>query len=77
MDSKSTIINLSQEHGKVVFEKDSFLSTKAIGEKLRILPNHSCLTNNLFDEIYVLKGKRVVDKWEIHRGFDFSFQRQN
>jgi D-serine deaminase-like pyridoxal phosphate-dependent protein len=72
IDTESSIVSLSQEHGKVEFTNDSFLSRKNLDDKLRILPNHSCLTNNLFDEIYVLQGERVVDKWKIHRGFDTS-----
>ena len=72
LDSASTITGLSQEHGKVEFDKGSVLSSLSVNEKLRILPNHSCLTNNLFDEIYVVEGEKVVDKWKIHRGHHYS-----
>ncbi|MFW9851029.1 MAG: alanine racemase [Candidatus Thorarchaeota archaeon] len=69
LDALSTITSLSQEHGKVKYEKESFLSSKTLDDKLRILPNHSCLTNNLFDEVYVVDGEKVIDRWKIHRGF--------
>ncbi|MFX1607200.1 MAG: hypothetical protein ACFFDD_15045 [Promethearchaeota archaeon] len=37
------------------------------GEKIRILPNHSCLTINLFDYYHIVKGNSFIDKWKIHR----------
>ncbi len=72
LDSASTITELSQEHGKVKLDKGSMLSNNSLEEKLRILPNHSCLTNNLFDEIYVVEDDKVVDKWKIHHGHRYS-----
>ena len=54
---------LSQEHG--------ILSQRlAIGERLRILPNHSCLAVACFDELIVVDGDEVVDRWKIWRGRD-------
>ncbi len=55
--------SLSQEHG--------ILSQRlAIGERLRILPNHSCLAVACFDELVVVDGDEVVDRWKIWRGRD-------
>ena len=59
-----TISSLSQEHGKVNIEGGHQLSP---GFKLRIIPNHSCLTANLYDYYNVVKGDEVVDRWKIHR----------
>ena len=39
----------------------------ARGEKVRILPNHSCLTAALFDRYHVVRGEDVVDEWTIWR----------
>jgi len=39
-----------------------------VGGKVRILPNHSCLTAALFDEYHVVRGEEVVDRWKIWRG---------
>jgi D-serine deaminase-like pyridoxal phosphate-dependent protein len=39
----------------------------AVGEKVRILANHSCLSAALFDEYWVVRGEEVVDRWRIHR----------
>lgn len=55
------ITSLSQEHGIV----DRPLP---VGCQLRILPNHSCLTVAQFDELVVLRGENVVDRWKIWRG---------
>jgi D-serine deaminase-like pyridoxal phosphate-dependent protein len=58
------LVALSQEHGK--------LETRAnlpVGTKVRIVPNHSCLTAAMFDVYYVLDGERVVDAWKPVRGW--------
>lgn len=54
------LISLSQEHGIV----DRPL---AVGEKVRIAPNHSCLTIACFDAFYVIDGESVLDTWRIWR----------
>ncbi|MHA2025507.1 MAG: alanine racemase [Candidatus Thorarchaeota archaeon] len=59
-----TISSLSQEHGKVNIEGGHQFTP---GYKLRIIPNHSCLTANLYEYYNVVKGDEVVDRWEIHR----------
>jgi D-serine deaminase-like pyridoxal phosphate-dependent protein len=52
---------LSQEHGIVS-------APLPVGTRVRILPNHSCLTVACFDEYHVVDGDRVVDRWKIWRG---------
>lgn len=60
---------LSQEHGKVIANTAAIIEGKfKVGEKVRILEHHSCLTAAQFDEYYVVKEDRVVDKWKILRG---------
>ncbi len=54
------VVSVSQEHG--------FLSAPIpIGSRVRILPNHSCLTVAQFDEFHVVRGEEVVDTWKIWR----------
>ncbi len=65
LDHSSRIVNLSQEHGKISLNKGASLQTIVPGEMVRILPNHSCLTNNLFDAAYVVEDEKVVDVWKI------------
>lgn len=55
------LTSLSQEHG--------ILSRRRpVGTRVRILPNHSCLTAACFDEYTVVRGDDVVDRWKIWRG---------
>jgi D-serine deaminase-like pyridoxal phosphate-dependent protein len=55
------LVSLSQEHGIVT-------AVLSIGAKVRILPNHSCLTVACFDAFSVVRGDRVLDGWRIWRG---------
>ena len=60
---------LSQEHGKVIANSPNMIEGKyKVGDKVRILEHHSCLTAAQFDEYYVVKEDRVVDRWKILRG---------
>lgn len=58
---------LSQEHGIVQGSGPEDLAGLTVGSKVRILPNHACLTAALFDEYVVVKGSEVVDRWKIMR----------
>ena len=63
------LTTLSQEHGKVITESPRHLEGSfAVGEKVRILEHHSCLTAANFDRYYVVDGDEVVDEWRIYRG---------
>ena len=58
------IVALSQEHGKVLS------STRVpVGTRLRILPNHSCLTAAMYDRYAVVSRGKVVDEWKVGRGW--------
>ncbi len=59
---------MSQEHGMVGGAGPGDVEGRlAVGEKVRVLPNHSCLTAALFDEYQVVRGEEVVDRWPIRR----------
>lgn len=61
LDPEARLVSLSQEHG--------ILSVpRPVGSRVRILPNHSCLTVAQFDEYNVVRGDQVVDRWKIWRG---------
>jgi D-serine deaminase-like pyridoxal phosphate-dependent protein len=61
LDSEVRLTSLSQEHG--------ILSVpRPVGSRVRIVPNHSCLTAAMFDEYAVVRGEEVVDRWKIWRG---------
>ncbi|HEX7707034.1 MAG TPA: alanine racemase [Thermoanaerobaculia bacterium] len=55
---------LSQEHGRI-----EALDTVPVGTRLRIIPNHSCLTAAMFDRYYVIDGQQVVAEWKPVRGW--------
>jgi D-serine deaminase-like pyridoxal phosphate-dependent protein len=61
LEPDTRLVSLSQEHGIVS-------ASLPLGDKIRILPNHSCLTAACFDEYHVVRGEDVVDRWKIWRG---------
>lgn len=63
------IVSISQEHGQVRGEGAIDVARMTIGTKLRVVPNHSCLTAALFDHYWVLDQGKVVDEWRPVRGW--------
>jgi D-serine deaminase-like pyridoxal phosphate-dependent protein len=63
------IQTLSQEHGKIVAEQVEHIKGQfKVGEKIRILEHHSCLTAANFDCYNVTRGREVIGQWKILRG---------
>lgn len=60
LDPTLRITSVSQEHAKVS-------RALPVGTKLRIAPNHSCLTVAQFDHFTVVRGNQVIDRWRIRR----------
>lgn len=60
------IVGLTQEHGTL-----SGPGVEALhpGTRIRIIPNHSCLSAACFDRYHVLRGTEVVDEWHPVRGW--------
>ncbi len=68
LDPRLAVAAVSQEHGIVRGPDAGDVAGRLpVGEKVRILPNHSCLTAALFDRYDVVRGERVVDAWKIWR----------
>jgi D-serine deaminase-like pyridoxal phosphate-dependent protein len=60
---------LSQEHSKVLYSDPAMVEDRfKVGDKVRILEHHSCLTAANFDYYYVVKGYDIVERWKILRG---------
>ena len=57
---EAVIVGLSEEHGTI--DLTNCARKPAIGDKLRIIPNHACVVSNLFDEVHLISGDRVVEK---------------
>ena len=58
-DRSIAIERLSEEHGVMRVERSCPLR---IGDRVRILPNHSCVVTNLADELLLVEGDRIVDR---------------
>jgi D-serine deaminase-like pyridoxal phosphate-dependent protein len=52
------VVGLSEEHGKVELPAGSKLK---VGDRVRVLPDHICPVINLYDQVYLISGDRVVD----------------
>ena len=63
------VTSLSQEHGAVTVEDERLLERLRVGARVRVLANHSCLTAAQHAHYHVLEGGRIVDRWEIQRGW--------
>jgi len=55
---EAVIRELSEEHGAVDFS--ACAKAPAIGERLRVVPNHVCPVSNLHDEVYAYRGGRLA-----------------
>ena len=63
------ISSLSQEHGEVAVPDDATFARLAVGTRVRIVANHSCLTAAQYPFYNVIDAGRVADRWAIHRGW--------
>lgn len=60
---------MSQEHGQIVGTDGIDFAAHPVGSKLRIVPNHSCLTAAMFARYWIVRGDSVVDQWAPVRGW--------
>jgi D-serine deaminase-like pyridoxal phosphate-dependent protein len=63
LDAALHLTSLSQEHGRLS-------EARPVGERLRILPNHSCLAAACFTTIHGIRGARVETSWRVWNGRD-------
>jgi D-serine deaminase-like pyridoxal phosphate-dependent protein len=56
--SGALVTGLSEEHGTVTLAEGAKL---AIGQRVRVLPDHACVVSNLFDTVHLVSGETVVD----------------
>jgi D-serine deaminase-like pyridoxal phosphate-dependent protein len=52
------IAKLNEEHG--ICDLSQAPGTLAVGERVRILPNHACVVTNLFNAVHLVRGQRVL-----------------
>lgn len=68
-DTGMRLTTLSQEHGVISDVDDEWLHRLKVGDRLRILANHSCMTAAQHTHYNILENGEIVDRWEIHRGW--------
>lgn len=68
-DTGLRIESLSQEHGMIRVADEETLDRLSVGTRLRVLANHSCLTAAQHSHYNVIEGERVIERWEIKRGW--------
>lgn len=61
--------SLSQEHGVMHAADDAAFNRFKIGDRVRILANHSCMTAAQHTHYNVLENGEIVDRWKIHTGW--------
>lgn len=61
---------LNQEHGRVVPTTDEPLPLQdlPVGTRVRVWPNHACITAAMFDRYHVIDDHHVVEEWSRIRG---------
>lgn len=63
------LTTLSQEHGQIEASSESAAARIEVGEKVRILVNHSCLTAAMYERYHVVRGNEVVGEWYPAKGW--------
>lgn len=65
---RPVVLWVNQEHGAI--ELGSLPSVPRVGDQLRVLPNHACMTAAMYDRYHVLDGRgRIVAMWSRVNGF--------
>jgi len=57
-----TVERLFEEHAVVTSAEPTEI---ALGERLRVVPNHSCATTNLHTRMLVVEGGEIADAWAV------------
>jgi D-serine deaminase-like pyridoxal phosphate-dependent protein len=58
VDESLAVERLSEEHATV---RVAGLTSLEPGDRVRVLPNHSCVVSNLVDAVRLVEGERVID----------------
>jgi D-serine deaminase-like pyridoxal phosphate-dependent protein len=57
-----SVMRVNEEHGYV---RGAAVASLKIGDRLRLIPAHVCTVVNLTDEVVVVEGDAVVDRWAV------------
>ena len=65
-----TIVDVHQEHGEIRSASTVPLELLPIGSKVRIVPNHVCMTAAMYEHYLIIDGSdSIVDIWERTNGW--------
>lgn len=63
------VAGVSQEHGVVPVDDPALFDALPIGARVRILPNHACITAAGYDRYHVLENGAVTEEWDRVNGW--------
>lgn len=63
------VTGMSQEHGEIDARDSGYFDRLKVGDRVRILANHSCLTAAQHSHYNVMENGEIIGRWEIHRGW--------
>lgn len=71
-EPRMIIQNVHQEHGEVTGKQSIPLAQFPVGSRVRVLPNHACLTAAMYDKYYVIEdgSEEIIDVWKRTNGWD-------
>jgi D-serine deaminase-like pyridoxal phosphate-dependent protein len=58
-----TVKAMNEEHGILDLSRTAW--RPAVGDQVRILPNHACIVTHLNDAICGLRGGQVVERYDV------------
>jgi D-serine deaminase-like pyridoxal phosphate-dependent protein len=64
-----TLRSMSQEHGQIFETSPGGIDGLKVGDQLRVIPNHSCITAALHERYRVVEDDRVTGEWRPVRGW--------
>ena len=67
-DLGAKIESLSQEHGQATVDS-AVIELLKVGTRVRVVPNHSCLTAAQHSHYHVLENGKIVDRWHTQQGW--------
>jgi D-serine deaminase-like pyridoxal phosphate-dependent protein len=63
------VTSVSQEHGHVKVTDPALFQRLPVGSRVRILPNHVCMTAAAYPVYNVTDGETVIDQWDRCNGW--------
>lgn len=59
-----TVSGVNQEHGEVTIADPALFDRLPVGARVRVLPNHACMTTAMYDRYIVTEGAEPVGEWD-------------